>query len=149
MNAQALLQDIYQQVGIKQLAAQLGVSTSLLYKWLGQGDSHRMNPVDRVAQLFRVTQDRRLVDMVCRLAGGHFVAEPPVQRRRASRRPELSCRVMRELAQLQAAVAERLPARDWSPAQTAAALELWDALRSDMEPLLRPGGDHRPEHGRN
>lgn len=64
--------------GIKIVAAEMGVSTSLLYKWC-EPDGPRAvapNPLDRIAELMRLTRDPELVNWVCLQAGGSFVPNP-------------------------------------------------------------------------
>ena len=68
-----------QEASPKEIAAEMGVSLSLVYKWaqpnteLGSGSR---NPLDRVLELFRLTQDPHIVQWLCENAGGYFVRNP-------------------------------------------------------------------------
>lgn len=65
--------------GPKEISSEMGVSLSLVYKWaqpsaeLGSGSR---NPVDRVLELFQLTQDPRIIQWLCEHAGGYFVRNP-------------------------------------------------------------------------
>ena len=65
------IKEAIRELGAKQVAAELNISPSLLYKWCEPrtfSDSGAANPLDRVADLYRVTGDQRLVAWVCRQA---------------------------------------------------------------------------------
>jgi len=70
-------------VGVKRVAAALGVSTSLVYKWCerrtnadGSSGSGAENPLDRLATLLEITGDDRPVRWLSRMAGGFFTRNP-------------------------------------------------------------------------
>ena len=61
----------------KKVAAAVGVSASMLYKWrepAERGSGHT-NPLERVAKLIAATGDERIVDWLAQQAGGHFVRD--------------------------------------------------------------------------
>ncbi|MCY3020981.1 MAG: hypothetical protein NTW87_18345 [Planctomycetota bacterium] len=69
-----------ENVGVKKVAGDMKVSTSLVYKWCEEaGDdpdaaaSGAVNPLDRVLALWRCTQDSDLLDWLCQRADGTFV----------------------------------------------------------------------------
>jgi hypothetical protein len=69
-------------VGVKTLAAELRLSAALVYKWCQEWDpddpdaSGARNPLDRVADIVRVTKDREVVNWLCHEADGYFVLNP-------------------------------------------------------------------------
>lgn len=80
MESHELLKDLLKTTSAKQVAADMGLSLSLIYKWAeppavdaGSGSS---NPLDRIAQLLATTNDRRVAQWVCERAGGFFIANP-------------------------------------------------------------------------
>lgn len=79
MESHALLSQCFKKLGVKHCATELGLSAPLLYKWCepnkGTEDSGAVNPLDRVAQIVRLTGDRAPVDWLCAQAGGVFVAD--------------------------------------------------------------------------
>jgi hypothetical protein len=74
-----LLKEVFEHKGIKQIAAELNISTALLYKWCeqpvqaDQQGSGTINPLDRVKQLVEITQDDKLLSWICQCADGSFV----------------------------------------------------------------------------
>lgn len=61
----------------QRVAAAVGVSASMLYKWREPADrgSGHTNPLERVAKLLAATGDDRIVDWLAQQAGGHFVRD--------------------------------------------------------------------------
>jgi hypothetical protein len=64
------------------LAAELRLSTALVYKWCQPSDpkdpdtSGARNPLDRLADIVRVTKDTNVTNWLCHQAGGFFVPNP-------------------------------------------------------------------------
>src|SRR5512135_3145317 len=77
-----LLREATEGVGVKAVAARLGVSAALVYKWCQEPRSAELdasgapNPLDRLKTLYEVTRDPRLVNWLCSVAGGFFVPNP-------------------------------------------------------------------------
>ena len=77
---EVIQQAIDKKSNVKEVASQLGISGSLVYKWAsgedykGEGAS---NPLDRVLKLYEITGDDRLIQWLCQKAGGVFVRNPP------------------------------------------------------------------------
>ena len=80
MQSHELLREVFQKCSPKQVAADLGLSLSMIYKWAEPGDpaagSGSTNPLDRIDALIRCTQDNRLVQWICQRAGGFFIRNP-------------------------------------------------------------------------
>ncbi len=80
------LRDAVKDVGVKRVAAALGVSTSLVYKWCerrlnsdGSPGSGAENPLDRLATLIEITGSDRPTRWLAQAAGGFFVRNPSVR----------------------------------------------------------------------
>ncbi len=81
MQSHELLKDILKRTSAKQIAGDLGLSLSLIYKWAepqpeGAGGSGANNPLDRLEKLIRSTGDKRLAQWVCESAGGFYIPNP-------------------------------------------------------------------------
>jgi hypothetical protein len=80
MNSYELLREVFDQTPPKQVAAELGLSPSMIYKWAEPPDnaagSGTTNPLDRLEALLKTTGDQRLVQWVCQRAGGFFIVNP-------------------------------------------------------------------------
>ena len=80
MKSHEVLKSVVEGVGTKQIAHDLRISTSLVYKWcaeqpseLGEDGSGARNPLDRLVSLFESTGDREPVEWLCTQIGGYFV----------------------------------------------------------------------------
>src|SRR6266568_358071 len=83
MESHELLQEVFQKCSAKQIAAELGLSLSMIYKWAEPDDgtgSGAANPLDRIEALLRCTNDRRMVHWICQRAGGFFILNPKTHR---------------------------------------------------------------------
>ena len=80
MQSHEVLREVFQQCSPKQVASELGLSLSMIYKWAEPPDeaagSGSTNPLDRIDALLSCTNDRRLVQWICQRAGGFFVLNP-------------------------------------------------------------------------
>ena len=78
MKSHEVIKETVDTLGAKKVAGELGVSLSLLYKWSEPTDeSGASNPLDRVADLCRVTKDPRPVSWLAAQMDGVFVKNPP------------------------------------------------------------------------
>src|SRR5438477_10175728 len=88
MQSHEILREVFQQCSPKQVAAELGLSLSMIYKWAEPPDvaagSGRTNPLHRLEALLRCTNDRRLIQWICQSGGGFFILNPKVNKPHAS-----------------------------------------------------------------
>ena len=84
MRSHEVLKRAAEGVGVKALAAELRLSPALVYKWCQEWDpadpdaGGARNPLDRLADIIRLTRDRGMVRWLCHQAGGFFVSHPGV-----------------------------------------------------------------------
>ena len=75
-----VLREVLKSTSAKQIAADLNLSLSLVYKWAEAPDpkatNPSYNPLDRVDQLYQSTQDLRILHWQCERAGGFFIKNP-------------------------------------------------------------------------
>ena len=82
MESWEVLRLAVETVGVKAVAAKLGLSSALVYKWCQEPPindpeaSGARNPLDRVRTLYETTGDSRLVNWLCHMAGGFFCQNP-------------------------------------------------------------------------
>jgi len=80
MQSHELLREVFDKMTPKQVAADLGLSLSTVYKWSEPPDpasgSGVVNPLDRIEALLRSTRDHRLVQWICQRCGGFFIQNP-------------------------------------------------------------------------
>ncbi|PCJ52257.1 MAG: hypothetical protein COA79_24325 [Planctomycetota bacterium] len=79
MESYEVLKDVFSETGIKFIAKELGLSTSLLYKWTQKPSSDDIdqsgtrNPLDRVLELCRLCNNEKLVSWICQQTNGYYV----------------------------------------------------------------------------
>ena len=92
------------RAGVKDVAAGLGLSTSLVYKWCqaSNGDSAAgsANPLDRLEHLCRLTKSQEPILWLCERMGGIFVQNPPPRRTRGPDLLPATRRILREFSDL-------------------------------------------------
>ena len=79
MQSHELLREVFEKCNVKQIAADMGLSQSLIYKWAEadeSGGSGAANPLDRIEALVKCSNDLRLVQWICERAGGFFIRNP-------------------------------------------------------------------------
>ncbi|HUS34994.1 MAG TPA: phage regulatory CII family protein [Verrucomicrobiae bacterium] len=79
MQSHELLREVFEKCNVKQIAGDMGLSQSLIYKWAEadeSGGSGAANPLDRIEALIRCSNDLRLVQWICERAGGFFIKNP-------------------------------------------------------------------------
>ncbi len=82
MKSWQVLQAATERVGVKAVAAKLGLSAALVYKWCQQppaenpDGSGAHNPLDRIKILYELTRDQRVINWLCNVADGFFVPNP-------------------------------------------------------------------------
>src|SRR5882724_1311603 len=80
MQAHEVMKDVLKKTSAKQIAAEMGLSLSLIYKWAeppeDESGSGTGSPLDRVGQLIRATNDARVAQWVCEQAHGFYIRNP-------------------------------------------------------------------------
>ena len=74
------MKDVLKRTSAKQIAADMGLSLSLIYKWAeppeDDSGSGASSPLDRVGQQVRITKDARIAQWVCEQVGGFYIRNP-------------------------------------------------------------------------
>ncbi len=104
MDSYEVLKKSVSDLGVKSVASDLGLSTSLIYKWCqptGTEDaSGAENPLDRLARIFELTRDTGPVQWLCQQADGYFVQNVPTEDIDAIPLLHMTRRIVREFSEL-------------------------------------------------
>ena len=80
MQSHEVMREVLKKTSAKQIAADMGLSLSLIYKWAeppeDDSGSGASSPLDRVGQLVRISGDARIAQWVCEQAGGFYIRNP-------------------------------------------------------------------------
>jgi hypothetical protein len=137
MQSHEVLREVFQQCSPKQVAAELGLSLSMIYKWAEPPDasagSGSTNPLDRIDALLHCTNDPRLVQWICQRAGGFFVLNPKTSKPHPSYLIPATNAIVQEFADLLAVVAEAAADNQITPAEARQIRGRWEKLKAVTE----------------
>jgi len=137
MQSYEILREVFQECSPKQVAADLGLSLSMIYKWSEPPDpasgSGSSNPLDRIDGLLRCTKDRRLVQWVCQRAGGFFILNPKTDQPHPSYLIPATNQIVQEFADLLAVIAAAAADNQITQKESEAIRGRWEELKSVTE----------------
>ncbi len=137
MQSHEILREVLQQSSAKQVAADLGLSLSMIYKWAEPPDqsagSGSVNPLDRIEALIRSTNDRRLVQWSCPRAGGFFILNPKINKPHPSFLIPATNEIVQEFADLLAVIASAAADNQITQVESKKIRARWEELKSVTE----------------
>jgi hypothetical protein len=139
MKSHELLREVFSDCNPKQIAEDLGLSLSMIYKWAepsGEGLSGTPNPLDRVAALMSSTGRTDIAHWVCQQAGGFFVKNPSEH---IAPRPllEVTHTLVQEVAEVLSVVSSAAIDNRISESEAKAIRRRWEKLKSLTEAFVR------------
>jgi regulatory protein CII len=108
MKSHELLREVFEKCNPKQIAAELGLSVSLIYKWAEppeESGSGTANPLDRIEALLRCTDDPRLMQWLCEKSGGFFIKNPKAGGLKPGHLVPATNQIVQEFADMLSAIA--------------------------------------------
>jgi hypothetical protein len=140
MQSHEILREVFQKCSPKQVAADLGLSLSMIYKWAEPPDnaagSGSTNPLDRIDALLRCTDDRRLVQWICQRAGGFFIVNPKTNKPHPSFVIPATNEIVQEFADLLAVIASAASDSQITPKEAQEIRARWEELKSVTETFV-------------
>src|SRR5580698_7935039 len=134
MQSHELLREVFEKKKPKEIAADLGLSSSMIYKWgepntAGSGIG---NPLDRMEALLKSTGDHRLVQWICERAGGFFILNPKNSPHPHQLIPATN-QIVQEFADLLHVIATATSNEHISPPEARQIRARWEELKSVTE----------------
>ena len=140
MQSHEVLREVFQECSPKQVASQLGLSLSMIYKWAEPPDpaagSGSTNPLDRIEALLRCSNDRRLVQWICQRAGGFFVLNPKTNKPHPSYLIPATNAIVQEFADLLAVVAAAAADNQITQQESKQIRARWEKLKGVTETFV-------------
>ena len=136
MQSHELLREVLQKTSAKQVAADLGLSLSMIYKWAEPDDgsgSGAVNPLDRIEALFRSTGDTRVVQWICQRAGGFFILNPKTHKPHPDYLIPATNEIVQEFADLLAVIAVAAADNQITQREAANIRARWEELKTVTE----------------
>jgi hypothetical protein len=140
MHSHEILREVFQQCSPKQVAAELGLSLSMIYKWAEPPDaaagSGSTNPLDRLDALLHCTKDPRLVQWICQRAGGFFILNPKLNKPHPSYLIPATNEIVQEFADLLAVIATAAADNQITKKESEQIRARWEELKSVTESFV-------------
>jgi len=141
MESHQVLRDVFQKTNLKEAAARLGLSLSMLYKWSeppGEGaGSGSSNPLDRVDKLVQLSGDTRPVQWLCEKSGGFFIRNPKKPHPHSQFLIPATNEIIQEFADLLEVVANAAADNHITKSEAHAIRSRWEELKSVTEGFVR------------
>jgi hypothetical protein len=137
MKSHDVIKQAIDDKGAKQVAVDVGVSLSMLYKWSQpQDESGARNPLDRTLLLLRSTGSNGPLQWLCQQQDGVFVKNPPPAESDLNVLAETQ-RILKEFSDLLHVVTTAWADHRVSPSEAQAIRREWDELKSVAEGFVR------------
>jgi hypothetical protein len=140
MQSHELLREVLQNSNPKMIAAEMGLSLSMIYKWAepDEGDgSGAPNPLDRVESLLRCTSDHRIVQWLCQRAGGFYIRNPKAPKPHTHQLIPATNQIVQEFADLLLVISNAATDNHVSRKEAEAIRDRWEQLKTVTEEFVR------------
>lgn len=141
MNSHEVIKKSVSDLGVKSVASDLGLSTSLIYKWCQPTDSDDAsgadNPLDRLARIYELTGDTGPVSWLCQQADGYFVPNVPLKQIDAIPLLHMTRRIVHEFSELLDVLTESIDNDGKIDLHEAKEIRVeWEKLKSSAESFV-------------
>ena len=140
MESHEVLKRSFENPSPKAVAAELGVSLSLVYKWAQeQSDtgSGSRNPLDRLLEIMQLTGDSRIVEWLCHKCGGYFVRNPASNCEEGFKVLPATSEIVDQFSRLLRRISESALDHSITQDEALTIRESWDLLKSYAEGFVR------------
>ena len=141
MDSYEVLKKSVSDLGVKSVAADMGLSSSLIYKWCqptdGEDASGAENPLDRLARICELTRDTSPVQWLCEQVDGYFVPNVLVEEGNAVPLLHMTRRIVREFSELLDVLTESIENDGVIDLKEAGKIRSeWEKLKSSAESFV-------------
>lgn len=139
MQSHEVLREVFEKTTPKEISASLDLSLSLVYKWAEPPTPDGPptgNPLERVAALYRCTQDERLLQWLCQQAGGFYIHNPKTHHAHPEYLIPATNQIVQEFADLLAVIAMAAADNQISPKEAKTIRARWEDLKSVTETFV-------------
>jgi len=140
MKSHEIIRELFDRISPKELAADLGLSVSMIYKWAepaGDSGSGTPNPLERIAALLKITGDVRIAEWVCRRAGGFFTKSPHGNLDKNSDSVVTATnQIVQDFAEMLSAIATAAEDNAITPAESRDIRKRWEHLKTATESFV-------------
>lgn len=140
MKSHEVLKKAFDQSSPKAIAADLGVSLSLVYKWAQEQSevgSGSRNPLDRILEIQNHTQDHGMIEWLCEQTGGYFVRNPASDCEQGYEVLPATTEIVGQFSGLLARISQAALDNSITPDEAEEIRQCWDKLKSFGEGFVR------------
>jgi hypothetical protein len=140
MDSHEVMKEVLKKTSAKQIAAEMGLSLSLIYKWSeppeDNSGSGASSPLDRVGELIRITGDARVAQWVSEQAGGFYIRNPKLLPRIQPLIP-ITNDIVHEFADMLSTIATSSADNVITPDEAKTIRARWEELKSVTEGFVK------------
>ena len=140
MDSHQVLRNSFEHTSPKAIAAELGISLSLVYKW-GQDQSDSgsgsRNPLDRLLEIIRLTGDLRIIEWLCQKCDGYFVRNPESSCEKGLEVLPATSEIVDQFSKLLQHISESALDHSITPGEAGTIRDSWDRLKCYAEGFVR------------
>ena len=140
MESHEVLKRALRKTSPKAVAAELGVSLSLVYKWAEKPSDNGIgskNPLDRLQEIITLSGDMGIVDWLCQRQGGHFVKDPDVSGHEIDQVLAATQEIIGQFSSLLTEISSAAHDHSVSAQEGSDIRQCWDKLKSYAEAFVR------------
>lgn len=140
MESHEVLRRALRKTSPKAVAAELGISLSLVYKWAekpSDDGSGSRNPLDRLQKVIDLSGDAGIVEWLCRQNGGHFVRDPEIGENDIQHVLPATQEIISQFSDLLSQISDAAVDHSITKEEAKDIREIWDKLKSYAEGFVR------------
>ena len=140
MESHEVLRRAFAKTSPKAVAADLGISLSLVYKWAEkQSDdgSGSRNPLDRLMKIVELSGDLCVIEWLCQQTGGYFVRNPKSSCEKGYQVLPATNEIISQFSALLQQISTAAIDHSISTKEAKEIRECWDKLKSYAEGFVR------------
>ena len=139
MESHEVLRQALKKTSPKAVAADLGVSLSLVYKWAEKPteDQGGKNPLDRLLQIIELSGDHGIIEWLCQRQGGCFVKDPDLSGEKISHVLPATQEIIGQFSNLLQKISDAAEDQSVSAQEADEIRQCWDRLKSYAEAFVR------------
>ncbi|MCW1914454.1 hypothetical protein OJ996_12775 [Luteolibacter sp. GHJ8] len=140
MESHEVLRRAFAKTSPKAVAADLGISLSLVYKWAEkQSDdgSGSRNPLDRLMKIVELSGDLGVIEWLCQQTGGYFVRNPQSHCEKGYQVLPATNEIIGQFSVLLQQISAAALDHSISAKEAKEIRECWDKLKSYAEGFVR------------
>ena len=140
MKSDEVLKNAITPIGAKSIAADMNLSTSLIYKWCQSkqyNEGAADNPLDRLGMLYELTGDDAIVRWLCAKANGYFVKNSELDNVKDSSLINATQEILTEFSELLAAISKSAADSSITARESEDIRQEWEDLKSIAEKFVK------------